>query len=123
METIADSVDTETRAQTIGSKVHCDLGVHRAAKLSEGGNYILLAHLEDNAGACGHVLSDGNEFGKHAAVNFAELLGSGLVQVEHLHGRDLEALLEDSVDGLTSETSSHNVGLNNNASAVGEYGR
>lgn len=121
METIADSVDTETCAETIGSKVHRDLGVHRSAKLSEAGNNILLANLKNNAGASGHVLSDGNEFGKHAAVNLTELFCGGLVQVEHLHSRDFESLLKDSVNGLTSETSSHNVRLNDNTGAVSEY--
>jgi len=122
VEPVANPVVTETGTEGLLAQILGDLGIERAAQFTERLDSAFLSHFHNNAGTGSHVLGDRNVFGEDSTVNFEEFLSSGLVQVKHLHGRDLEALLKDGVNSLSSEASSDDVGFNDNACAVGTNG-
>ena len=62
-----------------------NLWVVRTAELSEGWNDILLSDLKSDAGASGHMLDHGEEFGEDSFVDFKVLFGCWKVDVEDFH--------------------------------------
>lgn len=118
MEPVANPVIAETGTKALMAQILGNFGIHRAAQLTESLNSVFLSNFHHNARTGSHLISDRNEFGKHSAVNLKEFLRCGLVQVEHLHRRDFETFFKDGVNSLSSKASCHNMGFNNNASAV-----
>lgn len=120
MNSIMRPCVAELGSQCVWPQVLGDLWVHWADKLPESLHGILLSDLHDDAGTKGHGLNHANELGQHSLVDLEELLGSRLVKREHLHGRDLEAFLQDGVDHLAGQAVLYHVGLDDAAGAVVE---
>lgn len=119
---VADAIGTESSSQSVWSETLSNFWVHGANEVAEGLNCIFLANLQCNARASRHLFGHLGELWEHTRVNLEELLGCWPIQVEHLHGADLKALIEDGVNDLTCHTSLDSMGLNNGTSCVGEHG-
>lgn len=119
-----DSVDgprlTELCSYSIWSEIIGNLWIKWTTELSEGLHGILLSDLQNDAWARSHVLNHSHEFREDTLVHFEELLCCWLVKREHLHGRDLEALLQDHVDDLTCKSICHYMRLDDAACAIVE---
>jgi hypothetical protein len=96
----------------------CNFRIVGAAKLTEGGNSVLLANLKSDNGSVGEVLDERKVLGEHTLVDIVKFLDDGTRQVEELHGRDLKTSRQDHVDNLTSFAFALNVGLDEAESAV-----
>ena len=118
---VAATIDAEASPQCVRSQTLGYFWVHGACKVAEGLNRILLSNFHDDAWARGHLLCHLGELGQHALVDLEKLLRRGPVQVEHLHGTDLKALVKDSVDNLTSLAGLDRVRLNHSACAISEH--
>ena len=97
--------------------------VVRAAELPEGSNSVLLADLESDDRAAGQILDDWLVLGQHTLVDLKELLHNGTVEVEELHGANLEPSLQDHVEHLASLALPLYVRLDQAESAVVENRR
>ena len=113
----------ELRPDSVGPEVLGNLRIHWATELPEGLNSVLLSDLQNDAWARDHVLYHADELGDHSLVHLEELLGRWLIEGEHLHGGDLESLLKDHVDNLSSEAIVDNMRLDDAAGAVVEGSR
>ena len=120
MDSIAGPIDTEAASDSVGTKVLCDFRVHGADKVAERLDSVLLANLQSDARTSRHLLGHLRELGKDTLVNLKELLSSRSIQVEHLHGGDLETFSQDSVNNLTGVASLDGVRLDHGAGVVGE---
>ena len=121
MDSIADAINSEPCPQSVRSQTLGNFRVHWAHKVAERLHSVFLSDLHCNAWASCHLLRHLWELGQHALVDLKELLGCRPVEVEHLHGTDLEALIEDRVDDRASETCLDGVRLNHGACAVSEH--
>ena len=121
MNSVAHTIGTETCSQSVRSKTLCNFRVHWAAEVTEGLNSVLLTDLKCNARTSGHLLCHLCELWKHTCVDLEELFSCRSIQVEHLHGADLKALVEDSINDLTSTASLDGVRFYNTASGVGKH--
>lgn len=111
---------SELCSQRIGPEVLGDLWVHWANELPEGLHGVLLSDLHDDARTNGHGLYHANELWEDTLVDLEEFLGRWLVKCEHLHRGDLEALLEDGVDHLTSQAVLYHMWLDDATGAIVE---
>lgn len=68
------------------------------------------------------MLNQRQVFGENALVHIVEFFNDRSGQVEHLHGGDFEASLQNGVNDLTSETLTEHVRLDNAQGAVVHYG-
>ena len=118
---IAATIDTEASPQRVRSQTLGYFWVHGACQVAESLNRVLLSNFHDDAWARGHLLCHLGEFGQHALVDLEKLFRRGSVQVEHLHGTDLKALVEDSVNNLTCLAGLDRVRLNHSARAICEH--
>lgn len=82
MHSVAAAVDAKASAEGVRSQVLCNLGVHRAAEVSECLHNVFLTDLEHDAWAVDHVIDNRRELGKNSLVDFKELLSSWLVHIE-----------------------------------------
>lgn len=123
VDRVLDSVCAEASSQCVWSQVLCNLWVHWAAQVTERLDCVLLADLHGNARARSHLLSQLSELWQHTLVNLEELLSSWSIEVEHLHSANLEALLKDCVNNLSSEASLNCMWLDHSARAVREHSR
>ena len=121
VDSIADTIHTEPRSQSVRSQALRNFRVHGAHKVTERLHSVLLSDLKCNARASCHLLRHLWELGQHALIDLKELLGSRPIEVEHLHGTDLEALVQNRVNDLTGETCLDGVRLNHGARAVSEH--
>ena len=122
MDTVLCPRVAEFGSQGVGPKVLGDLRIHWADKLSEGLHSILLSDLHYDARADCHSLYHTDELWQHTLVYFEELLSRWLVKSEHLHGRDLKALLKNSVDYLAGQTILYDMWFDNATGAIIEGG-
>jgi len=121
VNSVPATINTETGSQSVRSQTLCNFRVHWASKVTESLHSVLLTDFKCNARSSGHLLGHLGELGKHACVDLEELFSSRPIQVEHLHGADLEALVEDSINDLTSTASLDGVRFYNTASGVGKH--
>ena len=119
---IAGPISAKACPQCVGSQILGNLGVHGSHQISEALHSVLLSDFQNKDWPSGHLLAHLGELGKNTLIDFQELLSCWSVQVEHLHGGDLEALTEDRVDDLTSKTGLDGVRLDHSAGAVGHEG-
>ena len=63
-----------------------DFGVVGAAKLTEGGDGVLLPYLECDNWPARHIFNERQILRQHALVNIIEFLDDRAGQVEELHG-------------------------------------
>ena len=102
----------------VWSQVFGDFGVIGSAEGPELLHHIFLSDLQHNRGTSAKVFNHGNVLRKDALVDVKELLSSGSIKVEHLHGRDFKTLLQNEVDDHACLATGYDVGLYQTESAI-----
>ena len=122
VDCVSTPIQTVSCSQCVRSEILGDFWVHRSNQITEGFDSILLAYLHHDDRSSGHLLSHLRELRQHTLVNLQELLSCRPVQVEHLHGRDFESLVQDGVDDLSGVACLDGVRLDDCAGAVSHHG-
>merc|ERR1711939_572064 len=68
-----------------------DFRIMRSTKVSESGDSILLSDLQGNQGSIRKVLNKREILRQHSLIYIHEFFDNGAIQVEQLHGTNLEA--------------------------------
>lgn len=122
MNGITATIEAETSSQSVGSEALGDFRIHWPNQVAESLHGILLSDFQCDAGTSRHLLCHLWELGQHTLINLKELLRCRPVQVEHLHGANLEALVQDGINDLTCVASLDRMGLDHGARAIREHG-
>lgn len=118
MHNVLNSVFSEFSSKRVRSEMLSDFRIMRSAEFSELSNGVLLTNFKSNNRAIGEVLNERQVLGEDILVDAHEFFNDRAREVENLHGRDLEASLEDTVDDLTELTTVNNVRLDQTKRAV-----
>lgn len=119
---ILDTVMTKFSTQSVRTQVLSNFRIVGSAEVTETSNSIILSHFQYKHRAVSQMLNKGQVFGENTLVNIVEFFNHGSRKVEHLHGRDFEASLQNRVNDLTSKTFAKHVRLDNAEGAIVHHG-
>lgn len=102
MDCIEHSICSKPRSDCGWLKLSGDFGVVGPTKLSKLFNRVILAYFESHCWSWGQLINHLLLFWQKF-IRLVEFLGSSVIEPNHLHGADFEAVAEDEIDDLSDK--------------------